>query len=151
MKKMIRPILKFFSMIVEYNFIWIIMGIYLYMTGQINLLYNVFFAILLVYAINTGVIKTIINRKRPYQDENETLDVDMIEPYGSSFPSNHTTIAVAVCGVLWLNDSILLFPSLIVAILMIMSKFYLKLNYVSDIIAGIIIGALIALITIFVF
>ena len=108
-------------------------------------------AILLVYAINTGLIKTVINRRRPYQDEGEVLDSDLPEPYGSSFPSNHTTIAIAICGVLVLGKSMFLIPALIVSILIVLSKIYLKLNYKSDIFVGILIGIVIAFITHFVF
>ena len=99
-----------------------------------------------MYAINTGVIKSIINRKRPYQNEGEKLDADMIEPYGSSFPSNHTTIACAVTTLLYLNASNMFIFALVVSIGIITSKLGLKLNYKSDIAAGIIIGVILGII-----
>lgn len=151
MNKLIKPIMKFFSNIAEYNIVWILLCILLYLYKEGYLVRDITIAILLVYAINTGLIKTIINRRRPYQDDGDKLDADLPEPYGSSFPSNHTTIAVAVCGVLLLGESIFLIPALTIACMIVFSKLYLKLNYKSDIFVGILIGIVINLITYFLF
>lgn len=151
MGKVFKNIMKFFSLIAEFNFVWILMCIFLYFNKEAIMIREIVIAILLVYAINTGLIKTVINRRRPYQDEGETLDADLPEPYGSSFPSNHTTIAVAICGVLLLEKSMFLIPALLLSILIIASKIVLKLNYKSDIVAGILVGILISFITYFIF
>lgn len=137
-----KTIMKFFSLITELNFVWVVLCVALFFQGEKALVGKIIIAILLVYAINTGVIKTVINRRRPYQDDGETLDADMIEPYGSSFPSNHTTVAATVTTLLFINGNEWFMGALVLTVAIIVSKLGLKLNYKSDIVAGTIIGVI---------
>ena len=143
MEKIIKQIMKVFSFIVELNFIWYVLCVYLFFTGSKGLAFKIVLSILLVYAISTGLIKTIINRRRPYQEDGDKLDKDMVEPYGSSFPSNHTMVCFVVVTLLFLNGHQLAIFALCISVMVAISKIGLKLNYVSDITVGAVLGVMI--------
>lgn len=110
-------------------------------------------AVLLALAIGalfTNVaLKPLVARERPYADETRVLhqwwQVAGAETESDhSFPSGHTTAAMAAMAALFLLNKRKLWPCLIGAALMGLSRLYLVVHYPTDVIAGWIIGFLAA-------
>lgn len=85
------------------------------------------------------VIKPIVRRPRPFKTR--TLGSLLIrEPKDPSFPSGHTSASFAMTTALLCEDSPLWLPSLIISILIGISRMYLHVHYLSDVAAGALIG-----------
>jgi membrane-associated phospholipid phosphatase len=90
------------------------------------------------------IIKNIFNRPRPYVKYEEISHV-LPPPDRFSFPSGHTAGAFAIAFVFYYFVPFLFVPMLILASLIAFSRIYLGLHYPSDIIAGIVLGLISAL------
>ncbi len=89
-----------------------------------------------------GLIKQVVRRPRP---------VEVISNYpvltkqsGTSFPSSHTASAFAFGIALWKMGHPWALGATIWAALVSFSRFYLGVHFVSDIVGGVILGALCA-------
>ncbi len=94
-------------------------------------------------AIDNMVIKTVVDRARPY------LAVpgiqNLITVHGSSFPSGHAGSAFAAAGVMWQTLPRLYgAAALVLAALIGLSRVYLGVHYPSDVLGGMLIGLTIA-------
>lgn len=88
------------------------------------------------------VMTVFIGRARPYQKlEFEAL----IDPYvkTSSFPSIHTTLAFAGATVFWASGSPLSVFMFVCAVIVALSRVAVGVHFVSDIIVGAFLGAVI--------
>lgn len=94
------------------------------------------------------IIKHIFVRQRPYVRFNE-ISMVVSPPDKFSFPSGHTAGAFTIAFVLYYFCPIFFIPMLILAVCIAFSRIYLGLHYPSDIIAGIILGFVSALISIY--
>jgi undecaprenyl-diphosphatase len=83
------------------------------------------------------ILKSIFGRGRPVREIEHPLPIRI--PLTSSFPSGHAT--AAFCGALLLSDedplSGLYFAS---AILVALSRIYVKIHHASDVAAGVVVG-----------
>ena len=97
----------------------------------------------LLGAIMAQVVKHLIRRKRPVFN---ALCPEALVPYPDewSFPSGHSTTAFSVAGVLFLTSSSLFVPFFALATLIATSRIYLGVHYPSDVIAGAVLGGLVA-------
>ena len=105
-------------------------------------------SLLLSLVINNLMLKNIIARPRPY-DMIEGLKTLVAAPTDFSFPSGHTASSFAAATVLFLTlPKKYGIPAIILAALMGFSRLYIGVHYPTDVLAGLISGVLIAIITV---
>lgn len=101
---------------------------------------NFVLALAIAHLMGEIIIKHIVKRVRPCHnlgDDEQLID----RPRFYSFPSGHTTASFAVVGVALLRCRLITFlPILALAILIGFSRIYLRVHYLTDVIAGMILG-----------
>ncbi|HCB96352.1 MAG TPA: PAP2 family protein [Ruminococcus sp.] len=101
---------------------------------------NFVLALAIAHLMGEIIIKHIVKRVRPCHnlgDDEQLID----RPRFYSFPSGHTTASFAVVGVALLRCRLITFlPILVLAILIGFSRIYLRVHYLTDVIAGMILG-----------
>lgn len=105
----------------------------------------------LILGLITGelIIKNVVRRRRPSVIKgSEFLSKKQLASF--SFPSGHTTSSFAVFWTAWYMNMDVKYILLILAILISFSRIYLYVHYPTDILAGILLGALCAKIAIFI-
>lgn len=103
---------------------------------------NIVFGLAIAHLMGEVIIKHIVRRSRPCHNLNEDEQI-INKPKYYSFPSGHTTASFSVVGVTMLRCSaptILLVLAL--ALLMGFSRIYLRVHYLSDVVAGAFLGFL---------
>ena len=122
--------------------LWIIISLMLIITkkyrkaGIIALM-----ALLITTILGEVIIKNIIQRARPFID-NEGIKLLIPEPTSFSFPSGHTGSSFASAFALAVNIKGYGRLFLLLAALIAFSRLYLYVHYPSDILGGIVLGAL---------
>ena len=103
-------------------------------------------ALILGLVIGNGVLKPLIDRTRPYElSENIKLLIDPL--HDGSFPSGHTLASFEAAGAMLLCDRRFGYPALALALVIAFSRLYLFVHYPTDILAGIVLGLLFALVS----
>ena len=92
--------------------------------------------------INTRGLKKTIERPRPALAVQGTAP--LVDAYGYSFPSGHAANMFAACLLLGLIYRRWLWPLLALASLVAFSRVYVGVHYPSDVLAGAVLGALLA-------
>lgn len=112
--------------------------------------------IALIMALSMGLnclivevgLKNIFMRTRTFILENDFLvflnSVGYPPPYSSSFPSGHASTSIAVAMTLYFYNKKWGTPAVIWAILVALSRAYLCVHFPTDIIAGIVLGIIVA-------
>ncbi len=102
--------------------------------------YNFIFALCICHLLGQIIIKNVVKRDRPcHRLEDDDLIVDRPRYY--SFPSGHTAASFAFAGVAILRCRFLFtLPILILAALISFSRIYLRVHYLTDVIAGTLLG-----------
>lgn len=131
--------------------LWIALAVVLLVLGKTRKVgaMSVLSLIITFVTVNLG-IKNIVARTRPY----EVIDglVNLVEKQSDfSFPSGHSAHAFAV-GVVLLIMLPRKFgvPIFIISILMAYSRLYIGVHYPTDVIAGVLLGTIIAFISMFI-
>lgn len=112
---------------------------------------NFVFALAFSHVMGEGLIKHVVKRIRPCHglDDDEQI---INRPRFYSFPSGHTTASFAMVGVAILRCRPLVFlPIILIAILISFSRIYLRVHYLTDVLAGAILGMSSGMATVFVF
>lgn len=91
------------------------------------------------------VIKNLFTRPRPYV-QHEEISMVIPPPDKFSFPSGHTAGAFAVAFIFFFFLPPLFVPMVLLASLIAFSRMYLGLHYPTDIIAGVVLGLVSAII-----
>jgi Membrane-associated phospholipid phosphatase len=119
--------------------IWIIIAGILIADKPYRLIGNIVILTLVVSTlIGEGIVKHIVRRVRPCNDNDRKLLI--AKPLSYSFPSGHTLSSFAVAEVLsvYFGEYKLIFVA--IAFLIALSRLYLYVHYPTDVIAGILIG-----------
>lgn len=99
-------------------------------------------------------LKVLIARARPYADENSLYYqlwqlVGMNVESDKSFPSGHTTAAFAACvPVFLLGNKKISWTALLFGLAMGVARIYLVVHFPSDVLAGLIVGTLAAILAV---
>ena len=104
-------------------------------------------ALVLDVLIVNVILKLSVNRARPWQDfpdlgfQEFHNSISVREPSDSSFPSGHTAALFAAAVALVMYYKVKGLPALGVALLVAISRIYLCMHYPTDVLGGIVIGA----------
>lgn len=140
----LNAIMVFFSTIGNLGLLWIALGLVLLFPkstrrGGFDLLV----CLAIAYIINDLVIKELVARSRPYETIEE-LKI-LVSPLSSySFPSGHSVSSFASAMALTLAFGKKGAWAYIPATLIAFSRCYVGVHYPSDVLAGMIVGTLIA-------
>lgn len=140
--------MKFFTIIGEGGAVWILVGIVLLCMKQTRK-YGVIvlFSLLLCLIFGNGILKNIIARPRPCWRHPE-VPMQIAVPTDYSFPSGHTfsSFAATISLAYWNRRAGL--AALVGAVLIAASRMYFFVHYPTDILAGMVLGILLAVISI---
>ena len=123
--------------------IWIVLIIILLInkkTRKLGLLMAI--SLLSEFVINDFILKPLIARPRPFEVHEVALILDA--PTSYAFPSGHTASSFAVVMVAFFKDYQFKFPLIILAALMAFSRLYLFVHWPTDVLAGLLLGTLVA-------
>ncbi|MBP3038868.1 phosphatase PAP2 family protein [Bacillaceae bacterium Marseille-Q3522] len=126
--------------------VWIVLALCLLVTRKYrNTGIALFCALVLDVIICNGILKPFVARIRPC-DINTTIDLLITRPTDYSFPSGHTAASFAAVSALYFCRRKLWKPALVLALLISFSRLYLYVHYPSDVIAGMLLGAVLGFI-----
>lgn len=140
---------RIITLLGEHGEVWIASGIILLFfkkTRKAGI--ALLIALALNFLISNIIIKNAVDRTRPFEaDENIMAFLKEWKvriPSDSSFPSGHASSACAsaVAAALYLKKRGI--PFIVLAVIISFSRIFLCVHYVSDVLAGIAIGSLIA-------
>lgn len=139
--------MPFISALGNGGIIWIFIGVLLltkkeYRKGGIAVLLGLF----LMLILGNGILKPWIARPRPFQIHSE-VSLLVSPPHGYSFPSGHTFASFTAAAVILWTDKKLGIPALILAGLIGFSRLYLYVHFPSDVLGGMIFGAILGTVT----
>ena len=131
--------------------IWIIAAIVLlatkkYRRGGIALTVG----LALVLLIGNVTLKPLIARTRPF-DLIEGIELLIASPTDFSFPSGHTLSSVVAAAILTMTDKRFGYVAIPLATLIAFSRLYLYVHFPSDILGGVLFGAIISTVIYFIF
>lgn len=128
--------------------VWIVVGLTLMTMKKTRRIgYAVIVSLLVTVILNNYVLKEIFDRTRPFvADPSIKLLIDV--PHGSSFPSGHTSSSFAAATAIFMYDRKKGAFALIYATLMGLSRIYLHVHYPTDVIGGMIVGIVLAILVV---
>ena len=140
----LTAIMVFFSTIGNVGLLWIALGIILLFPKRTRRGgFDLLICLALAYIVNDLVIKEIVARVRPY-DAIEGLTI-LVKPLRSfSFPSGHANSSFAAALALTLAFGKKGAWAYIPAALIAFSRCYVGVHYPSDVLAGMLVGTLVA-------
>ncbi len=103
-----------------------------------------FVTLALTGCLGSFVIKPLIARSRPC-DVFKEVDILIRHPGGFSFPSGHTYLSFAAATVICFMNKKLGILAFIFAVVMGFSRMYLFVHFPSDVVAGALLGVVVAL------
>ena len=123
--------------------IWIILTVLLLIIPKTRKTGVIMMAALLVDVLLCNVfIKNLVARTRPF-DVNTAVQLLVAKPQDYSFPSGHTAASFASVTALYLAGEKKLWKiALVFAVLIAFSRLYLYVHYPTDVLGGIITGAI---------
>ena len=149
--------MSFFSYIGEAGLVWIVFSVVLLFFKKTRVIGIASLAAMAItYTLNDLVLKQLIGRPRPFSDcyEQRLLsEADLIikKPSGAGFPSGHSAIAGAVTTTMFLHNKKLGFCVLVPALLVVFSRLYNYVHFPTDVLCGILLGVIVAIIVTFAF
>ncbi len=133
------------------GFIWFVFIIPFFATKYGRIVgTNIFISMSLTCVVGEGCLKYVVGRERPCSKFDDTQQL-IERPKYYSFPSGHTASSFSVFAVAFaLCDIYVWLPVLLFATVMGFSRVYLRVHYLSDVLAGIVLGIVCGTISVFV-
>ena len=146
-----NPIMIFFTTIGNVGAVWLALGaLFLCFKKYRRLGFHIIISIAFCYVLNDLIIKLLVQRPRPFLIV-EGLTALVPEPSSWSFPSGHACSSFAAAYVLTKALKKKGSWSYALAVLIAVSRSYVGVHYVSDILAGAIVGTLGAILCVVLF
>ena len=135
---LLDKIMVFFTSLGDNGIIWIILLIVLLSGKKTRNKGVVLLITVITVYILTNYLKEEFHRVRPYEYMNF---IPKVKTSGtSSFPSAHSAVAFAVFGVYYFYNLRYKYVIGVIALIIAVSRFYLEVHYLSDVLAGIALG-----------
>ena len=106
--------------------------------------------LLAVLLIGNITLKPLIARTRPF-DLVENIELLVAAPTDFSFPSGHTLSSVVAAAILTMTDKRFGYVAIPLAVLIAISRLYLYVHFLTDILGGVLIGAIISTVVYLIF
>lgn len=136
-------IMKLASRLGDAGFIWVLLAVILLFvprTRKVGVMVTV--ALILDMITCNMILKPLVARTRPY-DVNTAIELLIRAPKDFSFPSGHTAASFAAVSALgFAKEEKLWIPSLVLAVLIGISRMYFYVHYPTDVLAGMLLGIL---------
>jgi undecaprenyl-diphosphatase len=143
--------MAFFSVIGNAGIVWIVAGVAMLFFKKTRAAgVMVLCTVLLGFITGELIIKNIVARPRPFL-VNTDITLFIKAPSGYSFPSGHSCAGMASSAVLLAKHKRLGIPALCVAVIIAFSRLYNYVHYPSDVLCGVALGVLSALLVMFIF
>lgn len=144
-------IMAFFSYIGEGGAVWFSAAIaFLFSRKTRSMGVMMMCAIALGFVSGEIVMKNIIGRPRPFV-ANPDVALNILPPSGYSCPSGHSCSSLAAATVILIKDKRFGIIAMCIALIIVFSRLYNYVHYPTDVILGMIGGAISAFIIIFIF
>ena len=110
--------------------------------GNAGIVWILASALIVDLILCNGILKPLIARIRPF-DVNSAIQLIVAKPHDYSFPSGHTAASFTAVMALYLAGEKKLWKiALVLAVLIAFSRLYLYVHYPTDVLGGIITGAI---------
>ncbi|MBQ4569778.1 MAG: phosphatase PAP2 family protein [Ruminococcus sp.] len=121
--------------------IWFLLCVPLALTkDNLDAAINIVLALFVSWIVGEVTIKSLVGRVRPIEQLPEEEHI-IKRPRHSSFPSGHTSSAFSVLAVVMVRCNLyVIIPVLIMACLVSFSRLYLRVHYLTDVLAGVVVG-----------
>lgn len=144
-------VMAFFSYLGEAGGIWLISAIIMMCFRKTRATgVMVVCAVVIGFVIGEIGLKNIMDRLRPFVQNPEVIPA-IKPPSGYSFPSGHSCSSFAAATVLIVRDKKFGIPAIIVASLIAFSRLYNYVHFPSDVLGGILLGVMCAVVTLIFF
>ncbi len=143
-------IMKIFTYLGEAGILWIAISLVLAIVPKTRKCgFTMMFAMAVTFILGNLVFKNLIARGRPCWI-NESVEMLIKRPHDFSFPSGHTMngITASLCIFFYYHKAGI--GAIVVACIIAFSRMYLFVHWPTDILAGILLGAVDAVISYFV-
>lgn len=142
----LNTVMRIFTELGNNGIVWILIGlgcICFRKSRRCGILMLLTMAICFVFG--NGLIKNLVARPRPFQLIDREI-VLLISPPGEySFPSGHTLHGFAAAVTIFLHNKKAGAAAIVVAVLIAFSRLYFFVHFPTDVLAGMILGTLAAL------
>lgn len=141
-------VMKKITSIGDYGLIWIIVSIILILSASKKKYgYIMVISFILCVLIGNAGLKPLVERVRPFEI-NKMIEILIAKPTDFSFPSGHTMSSFASAIILLYMDKRIGIFALLLAISIGFSRLYLFVHFPTDVLAGMVIGVIIGIISI---
>lgn len=140
--------MPYISLIANHGEVWILLAAILLANPKSRAIgAQMSIALILCLLIGNVTLKPLIARARPF---NVNTDILLLikAPTDFSFPSGHTMSSFAAASVVWFNNKKYGIAAIVLATLIAFSRLYLYVHYPTDVLAAVIIGVIIAILSV---
>lgn len=106
-------------------------------------------SVLIAFLINNYLLKTLIDRERPYEINPELLNVMNLVGYempsGSSMPSGHSLASMTLAFSIFLHNKKYGIMAIVLSVIIGLTRMILCVHFLTDVLVGFIIGIMFAI------